>query len=79
MPPEPAWFGEPPPWWYRLAQAVLFWMTVLVLSATIMLQWGLWTVVTGNMLQPWGVVIGVVIAAAQICALFCGRSRSVAL
>jgi len=42
----------------------------LLLAVTVMAQWFLWFVATSALFAPWGMGLGIVVVAAQICALF---------
>lgn len=65
-----------PPKWFGLANSALWGLTSLILAVTVMSQWFLWFVVTSQVLAPWGIVLGVTIAAAQIAALFLNRREA---
>jgi hypothetical protein len=49
-------------------------LLAILLAAIIMAQWFLWFVATSALFAPWGMAFGIVIVAAQICALFLRRS-----
>lgn len=42
----------------------------LLLAVTIMVQWFLWFVATSALYAIWGMGLGLVVVAAQICSLF---------
>ena len=72
--PGMEWWAAGPPWWFSTGTRLLTGLTSLCFALVVMLQWGLWLIVTGNLFSPWGMALGVVIAAAQILALFDNRS-----
>ena len=55
---------------YIVAQWLISTLTCFCLSATVMLQWFLWFVYTGNVIHPYGVIVGIAIAAAQMLSIF---------
>jgi hypothetical protein len=64
------WLREGPPGWYRVGQQLLSLLTALCWALMVMLQWGLWLIVTGNLIRPGGIALGVVLIAAQMLTLF---------
>lgn len=65
-----AWLVSGPPWWYRAGEQFLAFLTALCWALVVMLQWGLWGIVSVNLIRPWGFALAVVIMAAQMLTLF---------
>ncbi len=63
-----------PPKWFGPTSMAVWGLLSVILAVTVMAQWFLWFVVTSQVFAPWGMVLGVAVAAAQILALF-GRKR----
>ena len=72
--PGMEWWTKGPPWWFRAGGWLLTTLAGLCFALIVMLQWGLWLIVTGNLIPPWSMVLGVTLIAAQILALFDSRT-----
>lgn len=70
--PDVEWPSAPP--WFRCGSWLLSTLMALTFAFVVMLQWGLWFIVTGNIISPWGIIVGIAIAAAQILLLFVERN-----
>ncbi len=64
------WWTAGPPWWFRSGEWLLTNLTALCLALVVLLQWFLWLITTGNLISPWGVILGIAVAAAQMLVLF---------
>jgi len=58
-----------PPRWVSWALRISAWIDALLGGLTVVLQWGLWMVVTSQIFPPYGIALGLVIAAVQILIL----------
>ena len=74
MPPGyEAWMDvmrDGPPWWYGWASWAVSMLSALCFGLIVMLQWGLWLILTGQLWSPWSMGIGLVIAVVQMPMLF---------
>lgn len=61
---------SPPPRWLWLIHAAGFWVTALILALTFMVQWMFLMGCGMHFLGIPGLVLGGVVVAAQICAMF---------
>lgn len=61
---------EPTAAWAQGMAWVFDTLTAVVLAAIVMQQWLVWFMVTSLIWDPWGMAIGLVIAATQILGIF---------
>lgn len=64
--------------WTKLTLGIGGLLCALTFALAIMLQWALWLAITSTLLHGWGMIVGVVICAAQILLFFESRCKKTA-
>jgi hypothetical protein len=55
---------------FQRTMAIVGGAQALVLSLTVLLQWAVWLLLTSQILSPYGMALGIAVAASQIVMFF---------
>lgn len=59
-----------PPGWLRWVHSIGWWLTAVILAVVFMVQWAFCMAIGMHFLGTPGLILGIALVAAQICALF---------